>query len=54
MDYLRLCDSDYRFMTVIWENAPINSGEVVKLCAEKLGWKTSTTYTVIKKMCENG
>ena len=31
MDYLRLCDSDYRFMTIIWENAPINSGDVVKL-----------------------
>ena len=54
MDYLRLCDSDYRFMTIIWENAPINSGDVVKLCGEKLGWKKSTTYTVIKKMCEKG
>ncbi len=54
MDYLKLCDSDYKFMMIIWENAPINSGEVVKICKNKLGWKKSTTYTVIKKMCEKG
>ena len=54
MDYLKLCDSDYRFMTIIWENAPINSGEVVKICQKELGWKKSTTYTVNKKLCEKG
>lgn len=54
MDYLKLCDSDYKFMTIIWENAPLNSGEAVKLCSEKLGWKKSTTYTVIKKLCDKG
>lgn len=52
MDYAKLCDSDYRFMCVVWDNAPINSGELVKLCQEKLGWKKSTTYTVVRKMCE--
>ena len=54
MDYAKLCDSDYRFMCVVWDNAPINSGELVKLCQEKLGWKKSTTYTVVRKMCEKG
>lgn len=54
MDGYRLCDSDYRFMTLVWENAPVNSGELVKLCLDKLGWKKSTTYTVIKKLCERG
>lgn len=54
MEHLRLCDSDYRFMSVIWANAPVNSGELVKLCAEELGWKKSTTYTAIKKLCEKG
>lgn len=49
-----LCDSDYKFMTVVWESAPIGSGELVKLCSEKLGWKKSTTYTTIKKLCEKG
>lgn len=35
-------------------NAPVNSGELVKLCAKELGWKKSTTYTAIKKLCEKG
>ena len=43
-----------RFADLIWENAPISSGELVKLCAEKLEWKKSTTYTVLKKLCEQG
>ena len=47
---LKLCDSDYKFMTVIWESYPINSGELVKLCNERLGWKKSTVYTMIRKM----
>ena len=54
MDELKLCESDYRFMCVIWENEPLASGRLVELCAEKLGWKKSTTYTVLKKMCEKG
>lgn len=54
MEYAKLCDSDYRFMCVVWENEPVNSGELVKLCSEQLGWKKSTTYTVIRKMCEKG
>lgn len=54
MKYEKLCDSDYRFMCVVWDNAPVNSGALVKLCHEKLGWKKSTTYTVIRKMCEKG
>ena len=54
MEYSKLCDSDYRFMMICWDNAPVNSGELVKLCAERLGWKKSTTYTVIKKLCEKG
>ena len=54
MEYAKLCDSEYRFMCVVWENAPGNSGELVKLCEEALGWKKSTTYTVVRKMCEKG
>ena len=51
---LKLCDSDYKFMTIVWDYAPVNSGELVGLCKEKLGWKKSTTYTVIKKLTERG
>lgn len=54
MENLKLCDSDYRFMLIVWKYAPINSGELVKLCDKKLGWKKSTTYTEIKKMCGKG
>lgn len=54
MEAWKLCDSDYRFMSLVWETAPIGSGELVKLCARELGWKKSTTYTVIKKLCEKG
>lgn len=51
---LHLCDSEYRFMTIVWEHAPVNSGKLVELCARELGWKKSTTYTVIKKLCQRG
>ena len=54
MDELKLCESDYRFMLVIWDNEPLASRELVKLCAKKLGWKKSTTYTTLKKLCEKG
>ena len=51
---MTLCDSDYRFMTIVWDNAPIGSGELAKLCNDILGWKKSTTYTQIKKLCQKG
>ena len=54
MEYQKLCESDFRFMTVIWEHEPLNSTELVALCREKLGWKKSTTYTMLKKMIEKG
>ena len=50
MENLKLCESDYRFMTVVWDNEPLSSGKLVGLCAEKLGWKKSTVFTVIKKL----
>lgn len=51
---LRLCDSEYRFMCLVWELAPVRSGDLVKAVREQLGWKKSTTYTVIKKLAERG
>ena len=52
MEHHQLCDSEYRFMEVVWDNAPLPSGRLVELCAQKLGWKKSTTYTVLKKLGE--
>ncbi len=43
-----------KFADIVWENAPISSGELVKLCGSKLEWKKSTTYTVLKKLCDRG
>ena len=54
MDYHRLCDSDYRFLSVIWDHEPVNSTELVRICASELGWKKSTVYTMVKKLSEKG
>ncbi|MCM1047229.1 MAG: BlaI/MecI/CopY family transcriptional regulator [Clostridiales bacterium] len=43
-----------RFADIIWENEPLSSGELVKLCEKELEWKKSTTYTVLKRLCERG
>lgn len=47
---LKLFDAEYKFMKIIWKNEPINSTELVKLCEQELGWKKSTTYTVLRKL----
>ena len=54
MTEIELGEVQERFADLIWQNEPIASGELVKLCAKELGWKKSTTYTVIRKMCEKG
>ena len=51
---LRLADGEYRFACLVWDNEPLPSGQLVALAAEGLGWKKSTTYTVLKKLCERG
>jgi BlaI family transcriptional regulator, penicillinase repressor len=53
-EQLKLCESEYRFASLVWSNEPLGSGELVKLCRQELGWKKSTTYTVLKKLCERG
>ncbi|HWQ73347.1 MAG TPA: BlaI/MecI/CopY family transcriptional regulator [Desulfitobacteriaceae bacterium] len=54
MEKPKLFDAEYKFVSVIWDKEPINSTELVRLCADRLGWKKSTTYTVLKKLCERG
>lgn len=49
-----LSDSEYRFMQLVWDAAPLPSPALVGLSREKLGWKKSTTYTVLKKLCDKG
>ncbi len=50
----KVFESEYRFCLILWENEPIKSSELVKLCESQLGWKPTTTYTVIKRLSERG
>lgn len=54
MDDTRLGVIESRFADLIWDHAPLSSGELVKLCQKELDWKKSTTYTVLKKLCDRG
>lgn len=54
MEDLRLGVVEGQFADMIWERAPIPSGELVKLCNDKLEWKKSTTYTMLKRLCDRG
>ena len=50
----KIFESEYRFCLILWENEPIKSTELAKLCKDKLDWSKTTTYTVIKRLCERG
>ena len=54
MDTPKIFESEYRFCLILWENEPIKSRELAALCEEKLGWKPTTTYTVIKRLSDRG
>lgn len=43
-----------QFADIVWDHEPLSTGELVKLCGEELNWKRTTTYTVLKKLCEKG
>lgn len=54
MDEIKLGIVEAKFADLIWENEPLTSRELVELCEKKLNWKRTTTYTVLKKLCEKG
>lgn len=54
MEEMKLGIVEAKFADIIWQNEPIASGELVKKCENELCWKKSTTYTVLKKLCERG
>lgn len=54
METPKVYESEYRFCLILWEHEPIRSKELVRLCQEQLGWKATTTYTVIKRLSERG
>ena len=54
MSELRMGAIESRFADMIWENEPVPSPELVKIAERELNWKKSTTYTVLKRLCERG
>ena len=54
MGDLKLGAVESRFADIIWEHEPLTSTELVKLAAQALNWKKSTTYTVLKRLCDRG
>ncbi len=54
MKEYKLSQSEIKFADLVWLHEPISSGELVKLCEKELNWKKSTTYTVLKNLCEKG
>ena len=54
MNIPKIHESEYRFCLIMWEHAPVTAAELVRLCQEQLGWKRTTTYTVIKRLGERG
>lgn len=54
MEEFRLGAVETRFAEIIWQNEPLPSRELVQLCEQELNWKKSTTYTVLKKLCDRG
>ena len=54
MHELRMAPVETQFAEIIWANEPLTSPELVRLAEESLGWKKSTTYTVLKRLCEKG
>jgi predicted transcriptional regulator len=54
LEEYKIFDAESKFLDIIWELEPINSTELTKVCFEKLGWKKSTTYTMIRKLAGRG
>ena len=54
METPKVFESEYRFCLILWEHEPVTGRELVRLCREQLGWKQSTTYTVIQRLGQRG
>ena len=54
MEKPKIFESEYRFCLILWENEPISSRKLSDICKDKLGWSKTTTYTVIKRLCDRG
>lgn len=54
METPKIFESEYRFACIVWDKEPVSVKELISLCSEQLEWKRTTTYTVLKRLCERG
>ncbi|MBQ8404419.1 MAG: BlaI/MecI/CopY family transcriptional regulator [Clostridia bacterium] len=54
MEEMKLGIVESRFADIVWQNAPLTTKELIAICEKELNWKRTTTYTVLKKLCERG
>ena len=54
MEIPKIFEMEYKFCLILWAHEPVSTTELVKLCAKQLGWKRTTTYTVVKRLAERG
>lgn len=54
MNIPKIHESEFRFCQVLWDHEPVTAAELARLCLQELGWKRTTTYTVIKRLAERG
>ena len=54
METPKVFESEYRFCLILWEHEPVRSSELVEICRQRLGWKPTTTYRVIKRLSQRG
>jgi len=54
MEKYKLFDAEFKFMSIIWEAEPLTTRRLTELCEDKLGWKRTTTYTVLRKLSDRG
>ena len=54
MTQYKLGEVESAFAALIWDNEPLTSSRLVELCADRLDWKKSTTYTVLRRLCQRG
>ena len=54
METPKIFESEYKFACIVWEKEPVSVKELIQLCNKELEWKRTTTYTVLKRLCERG
>ncbi len=54
METPKIFEKEYRFCLILWEHEPVSRADLAKLCERQLGWKATTTYTVVKRLCDRG